>query len=561
MSAIPPRCSRPQQVSGAALYGWLLCHISPAPRITAAVSSSRHRSQRSAAFAARPALHSSWNRSIHLSSAQRSRLPSYPSNDAKREPSAAHGLSAPRRSRRVPQAVLRSHLPPSELRALNEAAVRERRRRLAARHKELSFLSKAPLLASALPPSLANIAPALPRTDFSYAWPSFSFHRVPSLQQPESLSAEQSPTAFESVRQSQAHVSGRYERQLRERKADKNKAIAALKQLVGIAPNRALTAAEEDREAYDACLEAVKSIRQLYSPLLTSHDYYTMVHAAGLCTHERLLARLLEDAGIASVRLPSELFARLLQLLAPIESSAAVRCVVVVTHEYFRQQHVRRSEAGSGGNALNRGDWQRLPLSAEQYSRVLQVVSRTPSTHLLQPLLYAFHHSSGRAREDIPLVCTTVLPALQQLWQQRLPDTLLALSSALLQWKAASVEWEKWSGPQLSAACDVLQLHFSALLPDSQVDLLASRARPAGQSDSSVAGDSQHTLHASSHRTTADVSVTLPDAWRVHLPPLSELCAMVPALGQHLSLDDAAPKRCNHEPMVAQPSAVNTDRL
>jgi len=336
-----------------------------------------------------------------------------------------------------------------------------------------------------------------------------------------------------------------YERQLRERKADKNKAVTALKQRITALHNSPITAADEgqNKQPYESCLEAVKHIRQLYSPLLTSLDYYTLIHAAGLCVHERLLARLLEDAGIANVRLPSELFARLLQLLAPLDNPAAARCVVVVAHEYFRQQHVRSGDGTSGSAEGSRGDGQRLPLSAEQYGHVLHTVSRTSCTHLLLPLLHAFRHSSRRSREDIPLVCATVLPALRHLSQQQQHETLLSLSSAVLQWEVHEA-WsgesgrEVWGGSQLSDACEVLQLHFDALASASS------------------------SLFVDSSGRARSVSVAVPDSWRTHLPPLSELCDVVPSLRQYLSRDDGTSSERGGHGLSHPPSEMSSpDRL
>ena len=539
MCTVVRRYSQPHTVSSVALYDWLLTHFHPAPCIRRSDTCAR-RSLTTAALDNRPTSSFPSTRSVHVSLALSTRLTSYPSDDGTHTTSALPGRPAPSRSRRLPHVPSRPHLPPSELRALKEAAVRERRRRLAARHKELSFLSKAPLLASALPPSLANIAPALPRTDFSYAWPSLAFHRIPPKQQSQPQPAQQ--PAYESVRQSESYLRGLYERQLRERKADKNKAITALKQRINTTHNTASTAEQDNKQPYSECLEAVKHIRQLYSPLLTSHDYYTVILAAGLCMHERLLARLLEDAGIANVRLPPELFARLLQLLAPVDSTAAVRCVVVVAHEYFRQQHVRRSEVDERGGDGSRREWQRLPLSAEQYGSALRAVSRTSSTHLLLPLLHAFRQSSSRARENIPLVCTTVLPALRQLSHHQQHETLLLLSSAVLQWDvvlAAESQREMWSGPQLSDVCDLLELHFGSLsaeaaLHESSQPPAASQFQQQKSASSFAQMDNQgaSSFSPSSGRPWP-MSIILPESWRAHLPPLSELCTAVPSLHQY----------------------------
>ena len=441
-------------------------------------------------------------RSVHLGRAPPRRPLSYPSNEGKRVQS----------SPTLAQSASRPHLPPSELRALNEAAVRERRRRLAARHKELSFLSKAPLLASSLPPSLATTAPALPRTDFSYQWPSLAFQRIPLKQR---VQPTEQP-AYESVRQA-SHLRGEYERQLRERRGEKNKAVARLKQLINPPHDKATLAGEADRQRYGECLEEVKRIRQLYSPLLSSLDYYTLIAASGLCVHERLLDRLFEDAGIAKVQLPTELFARLMLLLATDASPAAVRCTTVVAHEFFRQQHMQLSKAAARGASEavkgRRDNWQRLPLSAAQYGLVLLAVSKSSSTHLLLPLLDTFRYSNRRAQEHIPLVCATVLPALRQLSQQQHLETLLSLSSAAMRWEvvaSSQSDSEAWEGSELSDVTELLQLHFGALLAAAVAD---ESGRP--------------------------LPVALPEAWLAHLPPPGELCSRAPALQQYRTASDA----------------------
>ena len=497
------RCPHSQPASSLALFDWLSSHFNPAPLIATVVSSS-HRPLTTAALASSPTLSVPSSRSVHLSISQHRRLPSYPSDDTGRVTSAVLERSALKRSRTPPHVASPSHLSPSELRALSEAAVRERRRRLSARHRELSFLRKAPLLASSLPPSLAHIAPALPRTDFSYSWPCLSFRPVPAHRRPSAQ------PAFESGRQTS------YERQLRARKAEKNGAIDQLKQTINRLQTTAIGADKEGekKETYDECLEAVKRTRQLYSPLLTSNDYYAMIHATGLCMHDRLLARLLEDAAIAGARLPSELFARLLQLLAPVDNIAAVRCVVVAVHEFFRQQLVRCNEVDGGGSDGSRGDWQRLPLSADQYARVLQAVSRTSASHLLQPLLHAFRHSSRGRQRNAPQACTVVLPALRSLSHHQQHGTLLSLSSALLQWEALGDDSELWGGSQLSDVCEVLQLHFGSLLAEQRVVDEPCRS----------------------------IVAAVPESWRLHLPSQTELWAAVPSLRQYLSVGESQPQ-------------------
>ena len=484
MSAASHHCSHSHSRGSVALYHWLVSHFRPTPAVFQATTvPSSCRSLTTVSIAPPSASTCPSSRSVHLSLSQPRRLPSYPLDEP----------TVPKRRRSpLPPSAAPPTLSPSELRTLSERSVREHRRRLAARHKELGFLSKAPLLAAALPQSIAHCAPALPRSDFQYAWPSSTFQRV-AVHQPLTAQSSAQP-AYESSR---TVTLGSFERQLRMRRSEKNAAIDTLKQITNNNQRSQPLAADVDRQAYADCVDAVKLTRQLYSPLLSVKDCYTMCVATALCLHDRLLARLLEDAHIAGMQLPAELFARLLQLFAPLDSPAAQRGVVVVAHEYFTHAGGGRGEASS----------KRLKLSAEQYSRVFQSVSHTSSTHLLLPLLQAFRQSSTKAR-DVPQVCVAVLPALRYLSQQQQHDVLLSLSSAVLHWDVLGEAAEMWSGTHLSAVCELLQLHCSSL-----------RSVPISTA--------QRTL-----------PMVVPQSWQTHLPSQTELCELVPSLEQHVVVDN-----------------------
>ena len=344
------------------------------------------------------------------------------------------------------------------------------------------------MLADSLSPSFAHLAPTLPRAGFQYSWPSPSFRPVPVTKSTPHSALQLQPAAYES----NPRTAAQYQQVLRERKANKKAVIDTVKQLINSRHNKVLTA-ELDQQAYSECVEAVKLARQLYSPLLSAKDYYTLSVATALCLHDRLLARLLEEAHIAGVALPSELFARMLQLLTPLDSNPAVRCVAVVVQEYFTQYCVGRGKADSNSAQIGEGGWRLLRLSAEQYGRILLAVSRTSSIPLLLPLLDAFRHGSNRPRE-VPLTCTTLLPALRYLWQQRQHETLLSLTSAVLQWEVVDEASVLWSGSQLSAVCELLELHFGSLRDASAVSEFP-RLLPSG----------------------------VPDSWLSHLPPQTEL--------------------------------------